>query len=148
MYALLHNAAFFKTALAKGKFPRLKKLDTFIGERVAPWFYFSAPLIMFILNINKKNSEEQEKKLVNLKANSSGYGGRGGSSSGGRGGASDGASDSQIKNELPFPTKVLLQVDYIFENYAFYILGITVFLFIIFAYFYKKNLLCESLIFL
>ena len=53
---------------------------------------------------------------------------------------------SQIKNELPFPTKVLLQVDYIFENYAFYILGITVFLFIIFAYFYKKNLLFKEII--
>lgn len=53
---------------------------------------------------------------------------------------------SQIKNELPFPTKVLLQVDYIFENYVFYILGITVFLFIIFAYFYKKNLLFKEII--
>ena len=53
---------------------------------------------------------------------------------------------SQIKNELPFPTKVLLQVDYIFENYLFYILGITVFLFIIFAYFYKKNLLFKEII--
>lgn len=53
---------------------------------------------------------------------------------------------SQIKNELPFPTKVLLQVDYIFENYAFYILGITVFLFIIFAYFYKKNLLFKEIV--
>ena len=53
---------------------------------------------------------------------------------------------SQIKNELPFPTKVLLQVDYIFENYVFYILGITVFLFIIFAYFYKKNLLFKEIV--
>lgn len=53
---------------------------------------------------------------------------------------------SQIKNELPFPAKVLLQVDYIFENYVFYILGITVFLFIIFAYFYKKNLLFKEII--
>ncbi len=53
---------------------------------------------------------------------------------------------SQIKNELPFPTKVLLQVDYIFENYVFYILGITIFLSVIFAYFYKKNLLFKEII--
>ena len=53
---------------------------------------------------------------------------------------------SQIKNELPFSTKVLLEVNYIFENYAFYFLGTTLFLFVIFVYFYKRNLFFRGII--
>ena len=46
---------------------------------------------------------------------------------------------SQSQTQLPLPTRVLLQVDYFFENYFFYLLITIFFLIFLILYFYKNS---------
>ncbi len=46
---------------------------------------------------------------------------------------------SQLHSELPLPTKILLNAEYVLRNYGLFVLAILIFLFIIHKYLYRVN---------